>query len=586
MLLFKRCLGLVLLSLLVAACSGSPGAAPPTNAPSGFDTAKTVEATRKAAVRFTIRIPKRARRHARFVSPATQSLTLTISPASGGTPVVNKTLNLTPSSPGCSSIASFRQCKVAVSVAPGSYIATVATYDQKDAKGNLLSHAQNVPVSVRAGVANDVGLTLNGIPAGLLIASGSRAIHGTQSAGFTLYGTAPQRLVVVATDADGNAIVGPGGPSYAASVIAGSGWTAGAPASSNPNAVALTPPGTNGAGAVLKLTATYTDNTCAQTGASCSATATVSNDIQTLFVGDETGNYVNTYTLPNVATPAATITSSVSLPDALAVDAYGNLFVANATTYYTQEYHPPYTGAPTAINTGTDSPVTLAVGSNGYLFIGTSSSNNIYVFPPPYTAAIETYAQANAPGDVLADAGGDLFATIPGDSAVREYTFPYALGPPQALITHGLAGPYQAVVDAASDLFVLDGTSDEVLEYAPPFSNASSSILTVNPHTAEADALAIDQNGDIFVAQCSVSCAVLNGTDSVLEYAPPYTGSPVTIANGVSGPQALALDASGNLFVANHKTQSVTEYAPPYTGAPVATIRPTANGPYTLALTP
>jgi streptogramin lyase len=63
---------------------------------------------------------------------------------------------------------------------------------------------------------------------------------------------------------------------------------------------------------------------------------------------------------------------------------------------------------------------------------------------------------------------------------------------------------------------------------------------------------------------------------SITIYAPPYTGAPLTIANGIDNPGAIALDPSGNLWVANQAGSglngSVAEYAPPFGGGPVRTI--------------
>jgi sugar lactone lactonase YvrE len=89
--------------------------------------------------------------------------------------------------------------------------------------------------------------------------------------------------------------------------------------------------------------------------------------------------------------------------------------------------------------------------------------------------------------------------------------------------------------------------------------------------------LAFDASGDLFVANLY--------NDTVTEYAPPYTGPPsATISIGLSGPEGLAFDTSGDLFVANRG--NVTEYAPPYTGAPIATISNGVGEPDGLALSP
>src|ERR1700676_5320520 len=111
-----------------------------------------------------------------------------------------------------------------------------------------------------------------------------------------------------------------------------------------------------------------------------------------------------------------------------------------------------------------------------------------------------------------------------------------------------------------TNLFVVNGGTNNVTEYAPPYTGVPTTIS--NSMNAPLG-LAFDARGALFVANV--------GNNTVTKYAPPYTGAPAaTISSGLNGPVALAFDASGALFVAN--VGNVTQYAPPYTGAPTATI--------------
>ena len=556
-------------ALWIAACSGpATGVTPAANWQSQHASAHS----RKLPVRFAVTIPKRRHhRHGHFVSPSTKSITISVAPGGGGTPILTQTANLTPSSSGCSVNAGSLQCTVSVALPAGSYLASVTTYDQTNAGGNVLSRAQGVPFTVRLGKANSVGLTLNGVPHALAIASGATAVHGTQAAGFTFYGSSVQPLLAFATDADGNVIVGAGAPTFGGAVVQGSSWSV-ATSSSNPNQLLVTPPGANNSGSVLMVTASFSDDTCAQAGANCTATVSASNDMQTLFAASFTKNEVLAYALPNTTTPT-TISNGVDEVQDLALDPYGNLFVANLTG--TTEYAPPYTGSPASISTGTDVPQQLRIGSNGNLFVTTRNTNQAYIFKPPYTSAAQQYSLGtNEPTGLLVDSNNDLFVAIRYDNAIREYVPPYLLGPPAALISGGgLGNPLQMAMDAAGDLFVLGyNSNNEVLEYTPPFSSASTPAATIAIPTAAAlEYVVVDSNGDLFVSECNVSCFGGLGADAVAEYAPPYTGPPVMITNGINYPMNMAFDGAGNLYVANNSGEDITEYAPPFTGAPIAT---------------
>jgi hypothetical protein len=64
------------------------------------------------------------------------------------------------------------------------------------------------------------------------------------------------------------------------------------------------------------------------------------------------------------------------------------------------------------------------------------------------------------------------------------------------------------------------------------------------------------------------------GSNGLLEFLPPYTGTPTTLTNGVNNPEDVAYTGSGTMFVS--QPSGVTEFLPPYS-AP-STSFPTATG--------
>ncbi|MGD1068105.1 MAG: hypothetical protein ABR975_14955, partial [Vulcanimicrobiaceae bacterium] len=256
-------------------------------------------------MRFTIAVPKAtgtasARRMPRYVSPATTSMTVNVVTDPGAVSVVSETVSLTTTSSGCSSTLASTVCTLSITLAPGSYDASIST---ADASATELSHGQLVDFTIAEGQTNTVALTLSGIPASVQVIGSALAVHGSQSAGFTLYGLVAQPLVVEALDPDGNVIVGPGSPTFTVASVSGSGFTIANPTTTAPNTATLTPPGTNGTTEVFSVTAAYGDGTCALSGAVCSATFTVKNDVQTMFLASETNNKVLEYAPPYTGAP-------------------------------------------------------------------------------------------------------------------------------------------------------------------------------------------------------------------------------------------------------------------------------------------
>ncbi len=571
---------LVALAVLGAAagCSGGrQGGAVPAPAPSGQSPAQY-------RVTFLIDVPAQSttaasRRRPQYISPATTQMVVNIQQNGSSVSGYPVTVSLTPTSGGCTSTLANTSCQLSFSLAPGSYSATLTA---QDASAQALSAAQSVAFTVVVGSNNTVAITLSGIPQEMDIAPGARAVHGSQSAGLVLYGSSPQPFIVNVRDVDGNIIVGPGSPTYSVSVLSGSGWTPAAPSSTAPNVFTLTPPGTNGAGALLRVTATYSDATCTRAGAVCSATFSVKNDIQTLFIANqaspEGGNTVTEYAPPYTGTPT-TISNGVYLPFALVLDAYGNLFVANEEGGSTvTEYAPPYSGTPTTISNGVNEPFALALDAAGDLFVANTGGSTVTEYAPPYSGTPTTISNGvNKPFALALDAAGDLFVANTGGNTVTEYAPPYS-GTPTTIST-GVNQPYALALDAAGDLFVANEEGSTVTEYAPPYSGTPTTISNgVNLPIA----LALDAAGDLFVGNAGLTQFV---GFTVTEYAPPYTGTPATISKGVYQPYALALDGAGDLFVANHGLSTVTEFAPPYSGTPT-TISNGVIEPYALVLTP
>jgi hypothetical protein len=186
-------IGLAAFGLLLASCGGasSAPAAPPAV---GAGTVPLKAHKVKATIR--IAVPKRKHRrrtrvHGHYVSPATQSIAITVTPQSGSPEILNT--NLTAGTPGCvQSLVSPLICTLTLSLAPGDYSATFATYDgvldgSSNPTGRQLSANQNVPLDIVSGHGNDINVTLDGIPTAVAVAPGpSSDFSGSTTSGFSI----------------------------------------------------------------------------------------------------------------------------------------------------------------------------------------------------------------------------------------------------------------------------------------------------------------------------------------------------------------------------------------------------------------
>jgi hypothetical protein len=211
-------------------------------------------ARRLVPVVFTLRIPRRRRtgRNAHYISPATKSASITVDAGAHQTVL---DANLTPGSSACSG----NTCTLAVNLAPGRHTFDVRTFDKPLSggvpQGNVLSQNLGFPFKVVAGKANAVGMVLQGVPAGISVSQvPDEDVQGDQQSGFVVYGgyavdgstIFPRTFNVVATDADGNYIVGAGAPRITVKTSNATIFTDGIPSAAAPNQFVITPVLTSG----------------------------------------------------------------------------------------------------------------------------------------------------------------------------------------------------------------------------------------------------------------------------------------------------------------------------------------------------
>ncbi len=201
---------------------------------------------------------------------------------------------------------------------------------------------------------------------------------------------------------------------------------------------------------------------------------------------------------------------SLSSPDKVAVDAAGDIFVANG---------------------GGGDVLKLAAGSN--------------------SASTVKWYQPNNPASVAIDGAGDVYIGQYGPTVLE-----VPAGCTQAQIqtcqkSLGGFGEAPAIaVDAAGDIFVGDQYNREVFEI--PFSNQGTQTVVYNPNDSSflPQGLAVDLAGDLFIADYP--------EHKVLEL-PPGGSIPTTVGFGWNSPQSVTLDAAGDLYVADSGLREVVE---------------------------
>jgi sugar lactone lactonase YvrE len=304
--------------------------------------------------------------------------------------------------------------------------------------------------------------------------------------------------------------------------------------------------------------------------------------------------------------------SSVSSAEGLALDGGGNLYVADRATQRVLEYNSPIASCGSFPCIG--GPANLVFGQGGSFTSDTCNNSE-----PNATAD-----SLCGPRDVAVDASGHLFIADWRNSRVLEYSSPLTnrtadivfgqagsftarcdplfnspCGPATA---DSLFGPNAVALDALGNLYVTDSGSGDapytsgnnrVLEYNTPLTNTTADLVLgqgdfakIAPNFVDAlgfnspGAIAIDKSvtpNRLYVADSNNNRVLgyrditgfTNGAPADLVIGQPdflsaacnQGGDPN--AGSLCGPQGVATDPSGNLFVADHGNNRVFEYTSP-----------------------
>lgn len=538
---------------ILAACSGGGARVAPA-APASVQNSPRPGTASSALVAFRIVVPHVAgsgrRRGPRYVSAATKSAVIAVSPGSASPVTVD-----------CTSTCSGQ---IAAPVGTDSF--SVKLYDAAAGGGNLLSTGTATAV-VAIDVANQVNVTFNGVVVAVALVIGGAGVYATPA-------TVP--VAVNALDSDGNIIVGPGvyvdandNPlSIALSNSDTSGHTTLSSTSvSQPSTVTLAYDGASYASATITATVAAKTASAVFTVNCAPVPATTA-----VFTNADDYNGANPVTLErfpvatngNDPSPAASFSLGALNAQALAVDNAGQLYEEGSLygpSGYQGELIETFcgnatTGVPRSYIVATTSSM---LGAAVYS-IAVDSAHNVY-------AAVDTTAGGTSSRAIVEFAAGSGSSTLASPPTATPALRSIVVPPDSALSQQ----PSSIAVDATGAMYLAN--NDSVFRYGsgtpsgaqPPnitYKNVPASGL-LHPLGVASDAQAnvyglfqndLAVNGGLAFAvgvfapgNSTAPARVIAGPAAVFgQYSGPGANSPT-----YGFPIALAVDAAGNVFVLN-----------------------------------
>jgi DNA-binding beta-propeller fold protein YncE len=282
-------------------------------------------------------------------------------------------------------------------------------------------------------------------------------------------------------------------------------------------------------------------------------TLTIAEPVRVQFVaaGEAVSESAGSFIIP--VTVAGTLTgtpfasgTSFNTPSALAADAAGNVYVANAGDGTVSEVSP--TGQVSLFASGFKLPMGLAFHA-GKLYVADQGADTVYEVPAANATPITVESGFNNPTGLAFDSKGNLYVAELDAGTVREVQ---AAGGPPGTFASGLNSPIALAFDAAGNLYVanlVDGTVSKVAKAGGTASTFASGFN--NPI-----GLAFDSAGNLYVADSEN-----NTVDEVTA-----TRAVSIFADGFQLPAGLAIVAGG-MYVTdtgNDTMSQVTGFAVPF----------------------
>jgi hypothetical protein len=211
-------------------------------------------------------------------------------------------------------------------------------------------------------------------------------------------------------------------------------------------------------------------------------------------------------------------------------------------------------------------PAAVAADGAGNVYAATGTSIVESIGGAAYTLSTSSSAPISlpaTPAQIAVDPLGNVYAVSPASGQIEELALT-ASGTPSAYALAAIAytpcsgctaAPQAVAADAAGNLYVADAQSspaNTAVYRLSPFASAGRQQATIAAGFANLVSLAVDPSGDVFVADKSAG--------AVYKLAPSTAGSyaQTTLVSGIV-PVAVATDAAGDVYVQDESSDSVIE---------------------------
>lgn len=246
-------------------------------------------------------------------------------------------------------------------------------------------------------------------------------------------------------------------------------------------------------------------------------------------------------------------------PASVAVDGRGNLYIADGGNNQVVEMSPGAGGlnAPVTILSGLSSPGAVAADWNGNVFVSDTGNGRILMLPviaAGFGAPVTLADGLSSPNGLTVDSLDDVFVAQSGSNNVIEILNNHGVYQAPVVVGSGFNYPMGVALDGSRNLFVADTGNGRVLKEPRSSTGYSSQQVLWSALNAPVS-LAVDKGNDLFIA--------LKGSKRVQEMVwqagANRFGAIATIGSGMVSPSGVAVNGSGQVFIADTGNAEVLE---------------------------
>ena len=256
--------------------------------------------------------------------------------------------------------------------------------------------------------------------------------------------------------------------------------------------------------------------------------------------------------LPATAKPVG---SGFATPGGLAIDAHGDIFVADTNNAQVKEILVG-SGSLSPLASGVFSlPIGVAVDGDANVFVSDTTLGVVEILSAgSYLNAIPLGSGFSAPQGIAVDGFGNVYVADTGNDAVKELTVAsgYAVVTP---LGSGFSGPSGVAVDAYGDVFVADTGNNAVKEIVAvegAIPALSPTIHTLAGSYSAPRGVALDGVGNLYVADTG------NGAIKEITLASGYS-TVKTLLSGIISPIGVTVSQIGDVYYTSASTTVAEE---------------------------